>query len=583
MKYVIIILASTGAFSTGFLPLGDLNFWFTSQGQILEFCNSGRDNNCFFESLQHAGIDINRASAIQRVLATLSNSATHRQILAHDLVEALTVGEFRIPIERTEDAQTANPDLFALRNRFFAYQGVANEQNRLALLDEASNLSVLQHYLLNHVGARNDVFGFTPVAFNSERPGLVDIIADLFGFRLRIVQIHETGEIRTVLRERLLTHGPLIILRHQSEGVGHFTYLSETGSTASEIPRVNWAQTGGDQNAEGNELFKKTTPRIVAKLMETMQQQQEFSNILRQLGRERSEIAGKGNNSAKEDFGVLRSTADASYQLITSLKRYPLMEHRVAELLRSTSSGDCWYEKGNVRYRFRLFKLEDWGIWSSKYTEEKQVNVDDCLSIVSNLFGSYLRNSLCVNFANTAEGELQVSNPGLLEGLVKAATELHRREKSKLAFIKLGVSGTPYTTPYRLAYFETEIHLNGRWNPYRCFFTVLDGEQRYEDSPMLLIHPPSRNQSVLEGFLTGLWESALSGHQLESIGRFIYYYFITMPYLRGSAAIGEWMLEALLSHARLLQPRLTDFAQVDQLAQSSLTEEEFLKEFYRLW
>jgi hypothetical protein len=69
----------------------------------------------------------------------------------------------------------------------------------------------------------------------------------------------------------------------------------------------------------------------------------------------------------------------------------------------------------------------------------------------------------------------------------------------------------------------------------------------------------------------------------KAIAYFHYVWGTCMPLHRGSAAVGEWMANALYKIKGLDQPKLSMHAHIDQLIQSSFTFEEFFDEYQKLF
>jgi hypothetical protein len=114
---------------------------------------SGEQNNCFFNALNEAGVEIDRPSAVQHLLRALSRT-NHRQWIANEVEAAMLTGEYT----------PAQPNL--------------------------ADDDLLRDYILNHLGAPESDDGFNMVGFSPDRPGVIDVIADVLGIRLRIININ---------------------------------------------------------------------------------------------------------------------------------------------------------------------------------------------------------------------------------------------------------------------------------------------------------------------------------------------------------------------------------------------------------
>jgi hypothetical protein len=108
--------------------------------------------------------------------------------------------------------------------------------------------------------------------------------------------------------------------------------------------------------------------------------------------------------------------------------------------------------------------------------------------------------------------------------------------------------------------------------------------------PAHLIHPVAINnysdvylKEVHELFGKAVLHTGTNQEIKEAIAEFIFRFAVLMPYSRGSAAIGEWLLQALCSIHSLPHPQKQGFSYVDQLAQSSFGFKEFWNIFKLFW
>ncbi len=194
---------------------------------------------------------------------------------------------------------------------------------------------------------------------------------------------------------------------------------------------------------------------------------------------------------------------------------------------------------------------------------------------------------------------LTLTEAQLLEGLKVALTgklTINQVVKSYAVtqfqpYMKETVQRPEVSENLRVLYMEIFRKINGNLMPERSVIAIFDGENLTDPKmPMCLIHPIART-GISEPYLNEvkqLFTSAVlhTGSRLEkkqAIAVFLYRFSVFMPYARGSAAIGEWLLQALCNVHELPLPYKHTFSHVDQLAQSSFCFGDFWMIFKVFW
>ena len=126
--------------------------------------------------------------------------------------------------------------------------------------------------------------------------------------------------------------------------------------------------------------------------------------------------------------------------------------------------------------------------------------------------------------------------------------------------------------------------------PHKTVIIVFDDQTSptYEDAALFFLPPAIRGIQFHWALVALAFEQArhaVGDEQVirRAIGTFHYRLATAMPVLSGTAALGEWISEALYLKFQIPSPKRTLFSHIDQLAQGSLTLEEFLDHYMQLF
>ncbi len=479
---------------------------------------SGLNNNCFFAALAHAGIQFERPDLVNLLLsAPIADSVLYQQWIVNDQIEA-------------------------------DFQGT------------------VQDYILNHIGAPESEHGFHMFGFGLHDAGILDIIADSLDVEIQIIYYPENGDapiIRTTLgganpARRKIT----LMLRGR-----HFQYLRPVSFGIMQdnpplIERQNSADPGRNTlmsygNKEGHEIFKDAREKIIAVALES---ERSFDDIIKLFASTRQKIAVDTESKAAPQFGEFRTENRVSGSLVML---YPIMRHRFGDILaRYNLDSKNWTSLDeNLQYRIREIDCY-------------QPNID---SFEAGSFPIYI--TAFTIMASSGGGRIMKRSDFNADGNIVF-------EGRHLRFLNAVNEGT---SACRILYLETRVRPNARspWLFGRSLISGVVGPNPnfHAESAMFLVHPGS--EAIAQFYLPRLKEQfnlIKSGKNTftelqarEAIGRLIYLSSVAMLTRRGWSAITEWIAEYSY---RLLnvqgRPVGRAFAYWDQIAQSCLTEEEFL-------
>lgn len=135
-----------------------------------------------------------------------------------------------------------------------------------------------------------------------------------------------------------------------------------------------------------------------------------------------------------------------------------------------------------------------------------------------------------------------------------------------------------------------EIRLAGSNLPQRSIIFPKDERtaEDLSDVPFVLVHPLITACLAHWDLCAQVFETARNADKQQAavlIATFQYWWALAMPIDRGSAAIGEWLTEALfLKHGlQGLRNRILVFSEADQIAQATFTRGKFLEQYSQLF
>ncbi|MES2504263.1 MAG: hypothetical protein V4534_05220 [Myxococcota bacterium] len=488
---------------------------------------SGVDNNCFFAALAHAEIEFERPDLVQLLESAINNPMYHQWVV-NDMVEA-------------------------------DFQGSVEE------------------YISTHIGGPDGEHGFHMFGFGLHDAGILDIIAQSLDLEIQIIYYPENGDapiIRTTLgganpAPRKIT----LMLRGR-----HFQYLRPLSSgITQDNPTFMERQSSPNPGRKvlssfGNEKGHKTFKAVREKVIEfALESERSFDDVMSSFAKARQQVAVLTESTDATQFGEPKNATTQSY---SPVMRYPIMRHRFGDLLArlNRSPKGVWITiNGNLVYRIREIDV-------SKPAQQNQFSMDlfetGSQELFLSAFGVFLEKDGAIIMKPSdadADGNMAFT---------------HRHLRYQDAFKQ---SSEGKTNAYRVLYLETRIrrNKNSPWLFGRSLISGMDGSTPnfYAESPMFLVHPEG---SVIAQFylprlrkqfdvIKSKKDTFTELEAREAIGRFMYQSSVSMLTRRGWSAVTEWFAEYFYRLCKVQgRPVGREFAYWDQIAQSCLTEEEFL-------
>lgn len=336
----------------------------------------------------------------------------------------------------------------------------------------------------------------------------------------------------------------------------------------------------GGQN--GHKIFAAASKDVITRLVDDLaeipfyrlrcyaQRKTWFLGFLEELGVKRKEIARRTKSTGANEYGQLRSSIPEKPMTPfgnSSVSEYPVLHDRVLAFFHAKGIRD---------------KVGDFAIQISPHTQIQGKN----LSITS----LEVTNDLTEKFDLFIHDRVTQSEL-LLDVVQRSLADRSSFREYTVARDILGL---------RIAILQEYININGFQVPGRSFgmfyYPSETDAEASRKAPLSLCHPflfphfkagprvrEKKGDHLLDETMTYFFKALQEPRDFHAaIAKFIYHFAITMPYVRGSAAIGEWIYQALclFHNIRPIVPQV--FSHLDQLTQSSFTFDEFWVEYQKL-
>jgi hypothetical protein len=329
--------------------------------------------------------------------------------------------------------------------------------------------------------------------------------------------------------------------------------------------------------AKANEIFQKFTTVMPASIANNIQAGQSFSELLTFCADLRALAAERSNTPNSKDFNTIRVPTNLpdSGGSLTPVLRYPLMRKALIENLLTLQKSETFTPLDHMfEYRWREHTVYE---WLQKIPAEH--NDQNQLGTFLNTIISGKRNDGsdegsmwlfdyekdCLN----DKGTMIIQKSNRYSNALKLAYEFATSKENPVNIVDLKLS-------------HVEFRLKGTNFTSRSFMFPIDVNSLpdYSDTPFALLHPPVSSVSAHLQLCEAFFDIARDckdndTEKLNAIIRFSHIFAITMPLLRGSASVNEWINRGLHLLYKLHAPyAATD---IDVLAQASFTNESFLK------
>jgi len=386
--------------------------------------------------------------------------------------------------------------------------------------------------------------------------------------------------------------------QHHLPDLLNITDVTKQVEQAYQQPVVRFNGYGG---LGGNLSFQESSKRIKDFLYFQIAADTPFMELVDLCASFREEIARKTSTPHPEYFSQKRMEANAHGWNYTPIVVYPLMRERIAQFLSThpTTTSEWVNLDEHTQYRFRIQSFLKWlldrenntvfqYLHSLKALDEKakeseqapqpteqqeaQKEAQEALDILQKKDPAQHANGLSLNdvfkkllFDATQKAHFGIDIPDLQIGLLEC-----RRTSPDLTMRAVVFPVGPHT------------------------------QLNFKNVPFTLIHPPVPEMKDHMAYCEALFQAARQDlpdtptdlHDIEKreeirhrIAQFWYQWAITMPFNRGSAAMGEWLAEGLYKAHNMSAwiPCSNQYvSHVDQLVQSALTFDDFYKEFVKL-
>ncbi|CAO5674327.1 MAG: hypothetical protein HEEMFOPI_00039 [Holosporales bacterium] len=332
----------------------------------------------------------------------------------------------------------------------------------------------------------------------------------------------------------------------------------------------NYASYGGPS---ANQIFQHYSSQMPEYVAQSIRNKVPFEEIFEQAVKLRGTIAEQSKTPNHELFGALRSKKchlnEGSVASITPVLKYPfmarLMRFNVKQIERSLEYKplDDMFE-----YQFLTFNTLQWrGVIQSFF------QIDNMLaSAVFRMFngkdGQGDSSMLVFDYKHGWKNGMLQSNNHFAKALLKAYEKAGRGivdDDLRLTYLRIRFKGTNVET--RSVIFPTDS-------------TALED---LSNVPFALVHPSLENMDFHMFRTKAAFEAAHRAigdeeNKKRRIAEFAYLSSLTMPLIRGSAAVNKWLTSGLCNFHGLQMPH----EMMDEIAQSSFTFEQFYQEFYRV-
>jgi hypothetical protein len=330
-------------------------------------------------------------------------------------------------------------------------------------------------------------------------------------------------------------------------------------------PSQRFALYGG---AEGNQLFQNTSRAMPEWVAHNIRAGQSLDELLTGAATIRCDIANKTGTSKSERFRQRRKDTVGVAAAITPIVLYPFMQSVLLNnLIELPDSKNFIRISEEIEVRMRRMTVLEWfNTWPVEHNELNQLGA----AIFRMIKGGEGKGERGLYLYNLQTGE---ENHHYVDSLEKAV--VLAKLSQDVPHIKIG---------------HLEFRFKGTQIPTRSFMFAWDDDfshQDYSNVPFLIIHPTIQSLRFHWAWAEKAFEEARYANgsdeeKYKAIATFMYRWALTMPLVRGSAAVGEWLVGGLYLHLGLKPPAAPIISYFDQLAHGSFSCEKFVEVYMQL-
>ena len=324
-----------------------------------------------------------------------------------------------------------------------------------------------------------------------------------------------------------------------------------------------------------------------------------LKKVIRIVADHRKKIAQETKSEDPDDFGMFRLEADIEHTTTPLFPpQYAAMEQHIRQSIQEHLERDKWIDEGESRYRVRELESKNWPVCVTK----KEMEVyKSALQVLGPLEGeakqavdtvlnqSYLADFLYKgNIVKWSDSYVGFQNQ-LMEICGAEIKRVADQSSDPYQLLGIGFANIPPSPAdqasvsdpslIRMLRIEIEHKLGGMYVPGYGFMGMKLGPFM----PLMICHPAKFYlPSWISEYENRLHEAILAKSEdpeevRDKAGLFQRAFTIAMPLLRGSAADGQWITEALYqSHGYDSIRNTSEVPSVDNLSYMYWTEEAFL-------
>ncbi len=395
---------------------------------------------------------------------------------------------------------------------------------------------------------------------------------------------------------------------------------------------------------EGNDIFQEASKKVIGALKKTFElyrnlpdtrRDDTLRNLILKTAKGRADIARQTKTGFADEFEIFRLEDEGEYSVTPLLLDCyePIRLHchkKILELISENKTGQ-WIEDGKSRYRLRVIKPQEWPVVYSLDEDNLYQSGLKNLGLLGNdirmasdkvLALNYLKEFIIDgNLCEGPQGHFINYSPYLVKIITRVLSPIFKKNRGKsriftldwgnlthskavpdeykdgpkievLNFKKLKPKQSAFRKSpkeTRFLYLETEHKLSNDiyTRGYNLMGMMLNTEHLNEYKiPLMLCHPGKVYLNTLVQHYEHLLHDAILAESLnmeevcDKVGLFHRYWTITMPFLRGSAAVGEWIAKGLYeSHNYDYELDKSEVASIDHLSYMYWGEKEFLEKY----
>ncbi|MBP9753171.1 MAG: hypothetical protein KBD31_05140, partial [Proteobacteria bacterium] len=322
----------------------------------------------------------------------------------------------------------------------------------------------------------------------------------------------------------------------------------------------------------GNQVFQHYAQQMPGFVANNIRAKQSFEKIFSDMTLTRGKVARESKTPEANLFETLRvkeaNPNKDSVASITPVLKYPYMTRLMRSNVQSLEQTNDFKPLDDLfEYQYLKFNARQWLEVIAKFHTVENVIASAVYRMFKGKDGKGDYSTLVFDYKNGwNNGTLQV-NPHYTVALLKAFSDAEKGiidDTVKISYIRVRFKGTDVDT--RSIMFPTDNTT----------------KEDLSNIPLALVHPSLENMEYHINQVKAAFEDARRAtgdeeNKRRRIAKFSYLFALTMPLIRGSAAVNEWMTSGLFEYHKLIGPH----KMMDEIAQSSFTFDQFYQEYYK--